>query len=355
MKTIAIVILNWNGIGHLKQFLPGVIAHSKVEGFEVEVVVADNGSTDGSLPWLQSLGDSIRTIFFEKNYGFTGGYNRALKQVDSDYYVILNSDVEVSPNWLVPLVEFMEKTPHAAACMPKINSYANPEYFEYAGAAGGYIDIFGYPFCRGRVLNVVEQDVGQYDDVIEVFWASGAAMLIRSQDFWEAGALDENFFAHMEEIDLCWRLQHAQKSVWCIPQSKVLHVGGGTLSPKNPKKTYYNHRNNLLMLIKNLPKAKVFPIMFLRFLLDYAAAVGYLFTGKPLFSWAVFRAHLSFFKKSNSSLKKRRQFKRSKVRLFPSSILIQFFLLNRKEFSKIPEKNYFRGLNYYDSVKQNQN
>ncbi len=340
MKSIAVVILNWNGIGHLKQFLPGVIAHSHVEGFNVLIVVADNGSTDGSVQWLQSLGSSIRTILFDKNYGFTGGYNRALKEVDTDYYVILNSDVEVQPDWLKPLVEFMEHTPNAAACMPKINCYASADQFEYAGAAGGFIDALGYPFCRGRIINMVEADRGQYDDARQIFWASGAAMLIRSADFWSVGALDEDYFAHMEEIDLCWRLHHFGKSVWCIPQSKILHVGGGTLSANSPRKTYLNHRNNLLMLLKNLPKATVVPVLFTRFLLDYASAFGYLFTGKPHFSWAVCRAHLSFFRNCPSALNKRRLYKRQRVKLYPSSILLQFFVFKRKHFSQLPAKGY---------------
>lgn len=340
MIQIAIVILNWNGIDHLKQFLPGVIAHSKVENAHVEVIVADNGSTDESVQWLKTLTDTIQVIQLDRNYGFAGGYNRALKQVESDYYVILNSDVEVKPNWLTPLINFMEANPQAAACMPKINSYSSPEYFEYAGAAGGFLDRWGYPFCRGRILNVLEEDHGQYDEIKEVFWATGAALFIKSTDFWQAGGFDEDFFAHMEEIDLCWRIKSNGKSIWCVPQSTVLHVGGGTLSAENPRKVYFNHRNNLIMLLKNLTALQLAGILIIRYVLDWIAAMGYLLTGKPKFTWAVFRAHCHFLQHVPSAIKKRKKRGKTKVNLYPSSILIHFFLLGRKQFSQFPPKNY---------------
>lgn len=341
MKRIAIVILNWNGLNHLKEFLPSVVKNSRVDDFAVEVIVADNGSTDGSVEWLQSLSKSIRLIHFDQNYGFTGGYNKALKQVESDYYVILNSDVEVSQGWLAPLAHFMEQNTKAAACMPKLNCYANPSLFEYAGAAGGYIDFLGYPFCRGRMLNVIEEDKGQYNSVKEIFWATGACMMVRSADFWNVGAFDEDFFAHMEEIDLCWRFKRSGKSVWCIPQSSVLHVGGGTLATNNPQKVYFNHRNNLLMLLKNLSRPSLIPVMLTRLLLDYAAAIGYLLTGKPKFTWSVFKAHYYFFRKCFSMIKKRRMFKHPKLKLYPTSIILQFFLFRRKKFSALPRLGYF--------------
>lgn len=341
MKSIAIVILNWNGLNYLQQFLPSVIANSKVKGFTVDVVVADNGSTDGSVQWLSSLGENVKVILFDENHGFTGGYNRTLKQINSDYYVILNSDVEVNSNWLEPMVSFIEQNPNVAACMPKINSYASPTFFEYAGAAGGYIDFLGYPFCRGRVLNIIEEDNGQYNEAKEIFWATGACMLVRANDFWSVGAFDEDFFAHMEEIDLCWRLKRSGKSVWCIPSASVLHVGGGTLAVNNPRKVYFNHRNNLLMLLKNLSRQSLFPVIVIRFILDYASVFGYLITGKPLFSWSVFRAHCYFFRKCFSVSNKRRMFKHPKVKLYPKSILLQFFVFKRKLFSSLPHKGYF--------------
>ncbi|MDD4384621.1 MAG: glycosyltransferase family 2 protein [Bacteroidales bacterium] len=341
MKSIAIVILNWNGLGHLKQFLPSVIANSKVEGFTVDVVVADNGSTDDSVQWLNTLTESIKIICLDKNYGFTGGYNRALKQINSDYYVILNSDVEVNNNWLEPMASFIEQNPNVAACMPKLNSYAAPKYFEYAGAAGGYIDFLGYPFCRGRVLNIVEQDNGQYNEAKEIFWATGACIMVRATDFWSVGAFDEDFFAHMEEIDLCWRLKRSGKSIWCIPNASVLHVGGGTLAVNNPQKAYFNHRNNLLMLLKNLSRQSIVPVMLVRFLLDYASAFSYLITGKPKFTWSVIKAHSYFFGKCFSFVKKRRMFKHPKIKLYPTSILLQFFVFKRKLFSTLPNKGYF--------------
>ncbi|PKP38529.1 MAG: hypothetical protein CVT98_05005, partial [Bacteroidetes bacterium HGW-Bacteroidetes-15] len=239
MKSIAIVILNWNGKKFLEQFLPGVVENSHLEGFMVTIYVADNASTDNSTEWVKEHAPSVKIISLDRNYGFTGGYNRALKQIESDYYLLLNSDIQVERNWLLPMVNFMEDTPSAAACMPKILSYNEPTKFEYAGAAGGYLDFLGYPFCRGRILNVVEEDKGQYNNVKEVFWATGACMLVRANEFWNAGGLDDDFFAHMEGIDLCWRLKRQGYSIWCVPQSKVSHVGGGTLSSNNPRKVYF--------------------------------------------------------------------------------------------------------------------
>lgn len=335
MKRIAITILNWNGKNFLEKFLPNVIQHSIVDGYGVEVVVADNGSTDGSVQWLETNHPNVRLIKFDKNYGFTGGYNLALSQIGSDYYLLLNSDVEVEAGWLRPLIEFMESNPNAAACMPKMLSYAKRNEFEYAGAAGGFIDFLGYPFCRGRILNVVEEDNGQYNDVKEVFWATGACMLVRANEFWNAGGLDPDFFAHMEEIDLCWRLKRQGFSIWCVPQSIVYHVGGGTLDPNNPRKVYFNHRNNLLMLFKNLSRRSLVPVILFRLVLDGLSAVLYALSGKPKFTLSVLKAHLYFHKNILKTVKKRRQFKYPKIHLYRNSIVFQFFISQKRVFSKL--------------------
>jgi hypothetical protein len=336
MKTIAIVILNWNGEKFLKQFLPGVVKHSLVPNFNVEVIIADNGSTDGSVVWLQTNFPNIRLIQLDKNYGFTGGYNLALKQVNADYYLLLNSDIEVPDGWLIPLAKFMDTTPTAAACMPKLISYSNRDEFEYAGAAGGYLDFFGYPFCRGRILNVIEKDQGQYDDTKEIFWATGACLLVRAKEFWNAGGLDDDFFAHMEEIDLCWRLKRQGYSIWCVGTSKVFHVGGGTLSTDNPRKVYFNHRNNLVMLTKNLSRKSFMPVLIFRLFLDGFSGLAYAMGGKPKFTWSVVKAHLYFYKTFFFTVKKRRDFKMPKISLYRKSILFQFFVMRRKQYSQLP-------------------
>ena len=250
MHQIAIVILNWNGRHFLEKFLPGVAQHSRDLA---RIVVADNASTDDSLAYLKANFPEVDIIRLDQNYGFTGGYNRALQQVQEPYYVLLNSDVEVSEGWLNPLMQFMEKHPEVAACQPKIRSYNDRHLLEHAGAAGGFIDYLGYPFCRGRIYNHLEEDKGQYDQAVPVFWATGACLFIRRDDFRNENGFDEQFFAHMEEIDLCWRLQQSGKQIWVIPQSTVYHVGGGTLPKNNPRKTFFNFRNNLMMLFKNLP------------------------------------------------------------------------------------------------------
>ena len=244
MKT-AIVILNWNGRKMLEQYLPSVLEYSCDEA---TVVVADNASTDDSLTFLNARYPQIQTIVLDQNYGFAEGYNRALKQVEAEYYVLLNSDVEVTPHWLSPLIAYMDSHAEVAACQPKLLSYVNKEKFEYAGASGGYLDRYGYPFCRGRLFDAVETDRGQYDDTAEVLWATGACLFIRSEDYWRVGGLDGRFFAHCEEIDLCWRLNIVGRKVICMPESKVYHLGGGTLPKGNPMKTFLNFRNNLTML-----------------------------------------------------------------------------------------------------------
>ena len=292
MKKVSVVILNWNGVGMLQKFLPGVIKYSQGEG--VEVCVADNGSTDESVVWLQTYCPDVRLIVLGKNYGFADGYNMVLQQVEAEYVVLLNSDVEVTPHWLDPLMEYMDAHPEVAACQPKIRSERNKALFEYAGASGGYLDKYGYPFCRGRIFDVVEEDKGQYDAIQPIFWATGAALFIRLKDYREAGGLDGRFFAHMEEIDLCWRLRSRGRGIVCIPQSTVYHVGAATLKKENPRKTFLNFRNNLLMLYKNLPKKELKRVMLIRGVLDGVAALVFLLKGEKEAARAVLQARKEF-------------------------------------------------------------
>ena len=292
MKKISVVILNWNGVGMLQKFLPKVVEYSVNQG--VEICVADNASTDESVSYLQANFPNVRLIVLDKNYGFAEGYNRSLEQVEAEYVVLLNSDVEVTPHWLEPLVEYMDTHPEVAACQPKIRSERHKEYFEYAGAAGGYLDKYGYPFCRGRIFEVVEKDLGQYDTIQPIFWATGAALFIRLKDYWEAGGLDGRFFAHMEEIDLCWRLRSRGRGIVCIPQSVVYHVGAATLKKENPRKTFLNFRNNLLMLYKNLPEKELKKVMFIRGLLDWVATFVFLLKGDGKNARAVWQARKEF-------------------------------------------------------------
>ena len=292
MKKVSVVILNWNGVGMLQKFLPGVIKYSQGEG--VEVCVADNGSTDESVVWLQTYCPDVRLIVLGKNYGFADGYNMALQQVDAEYVVLLNSDVEVTPHWLDPLMEYMDAHPEVAACQPKIRSERNKALFEYAGASGGYLDKYGYPFCRGRIFDVVEEDKGQYDTVQPIFWVTGAALFICLKDYRESGGLDGRFFAHMEEIDLCWRLRSRGRGIVCISQSTVYHVGAATLKKENPRKTFLNFRNNLLMLYKNLPEKELKRVMFIREVLDGVATLVFLLKGEKEAARAVLQARKEF-------------------------------------------------------------
>lgn len=272
--SVAVVILNWNGRDMLAKYLPSVVEFSSLPG--VEIVVADNGSTDDSLDYLSEKFPMVRQIILPENYGFAEGYNRALRQIDADYFVLLNSDVEVTANWLSPLYNYLEAHEEVVACQPKIRSVVNPEYFEHAGAAGGFLDKYAYPFCRGRIFSEVEKDEGQYDTVKEVFWATGACLFIRAKDYFDAGGLDGTFFAHMEEIDLCWRLRSRGKQIVCHPESVVYHYGGGTLNVDSPRKTFLNFRNNLLMIYKNQSEKTLFKILFVRFFLDLLAAMMFL-------------------------------------------------------------------------------
>lgn len=335
---VSVVILNWNGCDMLRTFLPSVVHHSAGEG--IEVCVADNGSTDASVDMLRQEFPSVRTILLDKNYGFADGYNMALQQVDAEYVVLLNSDVEVTEHWLEPMVAYLDAHPKVAACQPKIRSQRQKEYFEYAGAAGGFIDKYGYPFCRGRIMGVVEKDEGQYNTVIPVFWATGAALFIRRADYLEAGGLDGRFFAHMEEIDLCWRLRSRGREIVCVPQSMVFHVGGATLKKENPRKTFLNFRNNLVMLYKNLPEKELNKVMRVRAGLDYLAALSFLLKGDWNNASAVVRARKEYKQICNSfSSSREENIRKNTLQTIPertkSSILWQFYGRGRKHFSQL--------------------
>jgi len=293
MKT-AVVILNWNGADFLKQFLPTLIKFT--QNADTEIIIADNGSTDNSLLVLVDEFPEIKTIVLDKNYGYAGGYNLALQQIDAEYFVLLNSDVEVTGNWLNPLIDYLDANPDTAACQPKVRSFACRDKFEHAGAAGGFIDMLGYPFCRGRVLGVTETDAGQYDNICEIFWATGACFVIRSAIFRKMGGFDADFFAHMEEIDLCWRIKSRGYKIVCIPESVIFHVGGGALKMESPYKTYLNFRNNNLMLYKNLSQKKLKKILSLRRLLDYLAAIQFFITGHWKNAFSVIKARWDFRK-----------------------------------------------------------
>lgn len=341
MNKVSVVILNWNGADMLRRFLPSVLTCSAGDG--VEVCVADNGSSDDSCRMLEQEFPAVRLIRLDKNYGFADGYNKAFEHVNAEYVVLLNSDVEVAPGWLAPMVKFMDVHPEVAACQPKLLDWKRKEYFEYAGAAGGFIDRYGYPFCRGRIFEVVEKDKGQYDAPVSVFWATGAALFIRLDKYREVGGLDGRFFAHMEEIDLCWRLRSRGYKLVCLPESVAWHVGGATLKKENPRKTFLNFRNNLLMLYKNLPPEELRPVMRVRACLDYVAACVFLLKG----DWANFRAVIQA-RKEYARL--RPQFKADRQEnldkavgfnvsgRFPFSILWQSKLLGHKKYSDLPLK-----------------
>ena len=303
MTKVAIVILNWNGSAMLQKFLPTLIKHSSTDG--VDIIVADNHSTDDSLQVMQANFPQIRTIVLEDNYGFAGGYNKALQQVDAEYYLLLNSDIEVTEGWLQPMVEYMDAHSDVAACQPKLIDYKDPVKFEYAGGAGGYMDRWGYMYCRGRVFDTIETDNGQYNNVASLFWATGACLLVRSADYWGVGGLDDKFFAHQEEIDLCWRLRSRDRGIVAIPQSRVMHVGGATLSSSNPYKTFLNFRNNLLLLYKNLPERELRTVMFVRFWLDLVAALVFLLKLETGNFKAVFKARGAYRKMKPEFAEKR--------------------------------------------------
>lgn len=337
MKKIAIVILNWNGAHMMRTYLPTVIKNSP----EAEVIIADNASSDDSLKMLASDFPEIRTIVLDKNYGFAEGYNKAFKQVEAEYYLLLNSDVDVPEGWLAPLLDFMESHPKAAACQPKLRAIKDRDSFEYAGAAGGFIDKYGYPFCRGRIFETVEKDHGQYDRNMEILWATGACMMVRSKDYWDAGGLDGRFFAHNEEIDLCWRIRLLGRKIYCITDSVAFHLGGGTLPKGNPRKTFLNFRNNLTMLYKNLPDSELHHVMRIRFFLDWLAAFQMLILGRSLGDFkAVIQGRREFncWKHDFDNDRKHIQATRKVIRIpeiFEKSLLWQYYAKGKKLFSQL--------------------
>ncbi len=328
----AVVILNWNGEKLLKEFLPSVIQNSK----EAEVIVADNGSTDNSIEFLQKEFPQIRIIDNKENLGFAQGYNKALEEVQADYYVLLNSDVQVGPNWISPIIELMEKDPLIACVQPKLLSYMERTKFEYAGAAGGHIDYLGYPFCRGRVFNSLEEDNGQYDDIKEIFWATGAALFVRASIYKTLGGLDKDFFAHQEEIDFCWRVKNAGYKVYCHPQSVCYHLGGGSLNKTSPYKTFLNFRNNLYLLYKNLPSNLQYKVFFIRFFLDIIASFSFLFQGKAGEFAAVYKAYIAFCKTKHLIKPKRSQIITPNIKeIYPKSIVFAYHLRGKKKFTDL--------------------
>ncbi len=334
---IAIVILNWNGADMMRRFLPSVIVATGDEG---EVIVADNGSTDDSCGMLAREFPQVRLIRLPENYGFAEGYNRALAGLDADYYLLLNSDVEVEAGWTDKLLSFMDAHPEVAACQPKLLSYADRGRFEYAGAAGGYIDRYGYPFCRGRIFADVEEDKGQYDAPASLFWATGAALMIRRTDWQAAGGLDGRFFAHQEEIDLCWRLRSRGRQIVCVPEARVWHVGGASLDQSNPRKTFLNFRNNLIMLYKNLPEAELRPVMRLRFWLDWLAALQFLLKGGFGHARAVWQGRRAFRQmRPQLAGDRRRNLQATVSASVPErvgqSLLVDYYLKGRKRFSDL--------------------
>jgi hypothetical protein len=336
---VAIVILNWNGKKLLEKFLPTIL-HNLPSYADVYVI--DNASSDDSVNFILTNFPSVRIVFNQCNFGFAKGYNEGLKKINADYFVLLNSDVEVTANWIEPIISLMEKDMTIAACQPKLLNYNVRDEFEYAGGAGGFIDKFGYPFCRGRIFNSFEKDKGQYDDTREIFWASGACLFIRAEKYFEVGGLDEDFFAHQEEIDLCWRLRNMGYKIMYCSDSKVYHIGAGTLAKVNPQKTFFNFRNNLLLLCKNHATKFFFTKLFLRGILDGIAALKFLFSGNLLHSFAVVKAHFSFYSLLPKMLRKRKELRKN-IKPCPSSdgcvyngsIVWQYFARGKRKFSEL--------------------
>jgi len=333
MSHTAIVILNYNGEKLLQQFLPSVVQYS--EG--AEIIVADNASTDQSISILQKDFPRVKLILLDQNYGYCGGYNRALKQIQADYYVLLNSDVEVTPQWLAPMVQRLNDDKTIAAIQPKIRSYHQKNKFEHAGAAGGLIDALGYPFCRGRIFDHIETDQGQYNDEREIFWATGACMMIRSETYHRFQGFDEDFFAHMEEIDLCWKIHRVNQKVYYCGKSTVFHVGAGTLGYGNPKKTYLNFRNGLSLIYKHLTLNELIFTLPLRLLLDWIAALSFVLKGKPENCKAVFRAHTDFFKNIDRDKLKRKEIQKaypgySHTTIKRGLIIYDYYIRGKKKF-----------------------
>jgi hypothetical protein len=340
MEKLAIVILNWNGAKMLRQYMPSVLRYSRDEA---TVYVADNASTDDSLQLLREEFPEVKLIVLEKNWGFADGYNKALSQIEAEYYLLLNSDIEVTHHWLTPLIAFMDAHQEVAACQPKLLSIFDRDKFEYAGASGGFLDRYGYPFCRGRIFDTVECDNGQYDYATEVLWATGAALMVRATDYWAVNGLDGRFFAHNEEIDMCWRMRIRGRKIYCLPESYVYHVGGGTLPKSNPMKTFLNFRNNLTMLYKCLPDEELKHVMRWRWFLDYLAAWETLILKRNFGDFkAIYRARRAFMRWRKDFEQNRREVQASRVgekipeqRQF--SLLWQYYVKGRKAFSTLPE------------------
>ncbi len=327
MKKIAVVVLNWNGVKLLEQFLPSVISYSN----EATIYVADNASSDNSIQFVKDNYPTIKIIQNDGNYGFANGYNIALQQVEEEYYCLLNSDVEVTENWLTPILSLFESESDVAIIQPKILDFKNKEYFEYAGAAGGFIDKYGYPFCRGRIFKTIEKDKHQYDDEKDIFWASGACFFIRKDIYRKLNGFDGDFFAHQEEIDLCWRAFNLGYKAKYTSQSIVYHLGGATLNEGNPKKTFLNFRNSLLMLLKNLPKNKLFTILFMRLVLDGIAGIKFIFQGKFKHCFAIIKAHFHFYHLISKNLNKRNSVQKANY-FHTKSIVYSYFVKGGKVF-----------------------
>lgn len=340
-KKIAVVILNYNGKGMLERFLPSVVEHSSPVA---EVIVADNGSSDDSISFLKEHYPELRRIEMDQNYWFAGGYDKALSQVEADYYVLLNSDVEVTPHWIEPVVEMMEKEPKMAIAQPKLRMFDKKELFEYAGGAGGFIDKNGYPFCRGRIFDTLEEDHGQYDDECDIFWATGAAMFVKASVWKELGGLDADFKAHMEEIDFCWRSKNKGYRVGYCPKSVVFHVGGGTLPKSSPTKTFLNFRNNMMMLFKNLPPKQLLKVMRLRTLLDRVAALKFLASGSVAEYRMVAKARKEFKEAKDSLLSKRTQINPQEVgEVYQRNLLLDYYLFRKKNYNQLKQDKFTNG------------
>lgn len=330
MTKLAIVILNWNGRQFLEKFLPILLNH--IPDY-AEVVIADNNSTDDSIAFLEENHSSLRLIRNKENGGFSKGYNDALRQVEATYYCLLNSDIEVPSSWVEPIIDMMDADSRIAVAQPKILAYHDRTFFEYAGAAGGFMDKLGYPFCRGRLFNTLEEDKGQYDQPMEIFWATGAAMFVRSDIYHQLGGLDEDFFAHMEEIDFSWRVKNQGYKIMCQPQSTVYHIGGGTLPKNNAFKTFLNFRNNLFLLLKNLPKNQIVRTFFVRFFMDNLAAVVFALQGNKKDFIAVYKAWFAFLAQYKKMKQKRTgDFHRAFQSLYPHSIVFHYHLMHQKYF-----------------------
>lgn len=330
---IAIVILNWNGRDLLEKFLPSVVSYSQDDA---EIYVADNNSSDDSIDFLNKNYPGVKIVQNKVNGGFAKGYNDALKEIDADIYALVNSDIEVTENWLKPIIKAFEENSNTAVIQPKLLDYKNKSKFEYAGAAGGYVDFMGYPFCRGRVFMNLEYDKGQYNGTTDIFWACGACFFIKSEIYHEQKGFDEQYFAHQEEIDLCWRVQNEGYQIKCVGASTVYHVGGATLRETNPHKTYLNFRNSLFTISKNVPKRFVFIVIFLRLLLDGVAGLKFIFELRPVHTWAIIKAHLSFYRHLPKMLSKRRALSFKQTNYFYCfSIVWEHFILRKEKFTEL--------------------